>query len=218
MNKTSLFALWFVLTLSACQDTVTNPETQKQNSILDKTVGEQIPTDVANRWIALYEKKNSSGRTHEFQCTVAAQHFNEILSSIPLLGLAFHYAIDDSGDFHVLILAVSEDKKLWSSDASRICIDANTNSVIAESVAREWTQNFKETTPNAVWYHFFGSDILNEMRKVSGFNEFEIIPALNDEGIKQLLLVINRDSDFVSGRILSESIVFDKGGLCPPCE
>jgi hypothetical protein len=218
MNKTFLFALWLILTLSSCQDPGTNAETKKQNSIMNRTVGEQIPTDLANRWIDFYERKSSSGRMQESQCTVTALPFDQILSSIPMLGLAFHYAIDESGAPHILILPISEEKKLWSSDASRICIDANTNSIITESVARDWTQTFKDANPNAIWYHFFGSNILDEMRSVSGFNEFEIIPALNDEGMKQLLLVINNDSDLNGGRILSESLVYDKGGLCPPCD
>jgi hypothetical protein len=217
MKRKILSAISLILLLCACSDSNQNLETKKHNSVLDKTVGERIPTDVANKWIDSFRDNIGSGRQQNFQYAVSAQPLDQILTSIPLMGLAFHYALDDAGTLHVLILAVSEDEKLWSLNSNRICIDANTNSLIDEALAKTWTQNFKDKHPDEIWYHFFGWNVLNEMKTVSWFQEFRIVPALNDEGIQQLLLVISRDSDTDDGRVLEESIVYDKGGLCPPC-
>lgn len=216
MKNFLLSAVMIATLISACQDSNSNFKTKDQNAVLNKAVGQQIPVELANKWIAAYNKQSGSGRTEQFQYRVTAQPFDAIITSVPILGLAFHHAIDDSGNPHVLILAIDENEKLWSTQNDRICIDATTNALIDEGTARNWTQNFKDRYPDDIWYHFFGENILLEMRNVSWFTEFEIIPALNDDDLYQLLLVINNSGSTTGGRVKAESIVYDKTVSCPP--
>lgn len=219
-NKgTLLFAFLFVLFFWSCNEPIDNLQTKEQNKVLDKNIGEQIPLDVAVRWMLSYNRNTDmySKRVKEFRYNVKSTQLNTILSSVPLLGLAFHHAIDDNGEHHILLLAINEQKELWSAENNRICIDANTSTIISESTAKAWTQNYKNIHAEGIWYHFFGQRVFNEIKSLTWFKEFNIKPALNDEGIPQLLVVITKND--ANGKSKAETtIVYDKTDPCPPCD
>lgn len=69
-------------------------------------------------------------------------------------------------------------------------IDANTDTEMAVETAEEWTRNFKNANETAVLGHSFGIKIFMEIEKHPGF---EIVPAIDDSGKPQLLLIMHRD-------------------------
>jgi hypothetical protein len=222
--KNLIITMISVLMLSGCSQEVNeNTLTERQNKI-DRTTGEQIPLQVADRWIQAYNSQyENSGRVANTNHYAISAAEIQSLANPNLFGIAFHHALDNNGIHHILAIGIDETKHLWSTVNNRPCIDANNNTLIERSIAKEWTENYKASHPSEVWYHFFGQDTFNEMKNIAFFKEVEIVPALNDEQVPQLLLVIEDLDSRESSRMMDTDnpesiIVYDKGGVCPPCE
>ena len=220
-NIGTLLSAFALILFGCCQEPDTNFKTKQQNTVLNEDIGEQIPLAVAERWISSYNKRTDiqAGRTKEVQYKLSSANLNTILSSFPQLGLAFHHAIDEYGKYHILVIAIDKSqKRLWSDQNDRICIDANSNSLVTEDTANSWAQNYKKKNPDGIWYHFFGRHVFNEIKTIPWFKEINIRHAINDSDVPQLLLVISDNS--ASARIKDEEsiIVYDRGGTCPPCQ
>jgi hypothetical protein len=207
-----------VFLVFACHES-SHREIQKQELVLNRSIGERISADLANQWIANYEKSASSGRFQEAELIVTKDQLTGLLAQFPALGLAFHYATDEQGQDHLVVLALDEGRKFWSGTNDRRYVDVTNDTFIDETTARNWTRRFRDANPNSVWFHFFGLDVFSEMNSVAWFSRFEIVPALNDNSVVQLLLVLRDERGITGGRVLdTEIIVWDKGGTCPPCD
>jgi hypothetical protein len=205
-----------ILLLISCESNDKTANTSKPTT-LSSTVGAQIPNDVADRWMAAYQQKSTSGRTGDVNKVTASQ-LTDLLATVPgAIGIAFHYAIDDDGEQHILAIGLDHQSQMWSTDQNRIAIDASTGMVINEATAYTWTEAFKAAHQDDVWYYFFGSHVFEEMKEISWFREFNLERGVNDEGVLQLLLILENSQ--TNGRVNDDTrIVYDKGGPCPPCE
>lgn len=196
--------------LISCHDVRdTNPASVQK---FDKTVGQQISLDIAMHWIDLYHQNTSDKRNTAALYSINADHLEAIIPYAADAGLAFHHAIDDAGTYHILVIPVGSTLLF---DAP-VLLDANTNTVIEESTARAWADNYKEANPEKIWYHFFGLDVFNEITQ-SSFSYFDIEPAINDAGKPQLLLVVWPDSASNGRTETASPKVYDFSNPCPPC-
>jgi hypothetical protein len=205
-----------IVSMNSCQDSVTTPTMKRHDSPLHKAVGAKISSEDAVRWISAYQSRLEQGRVQETSHVVTASTFDSILSSPDLLGVAFHYAVDDVGNHHVLLLPMDETTHLWSLTNDRVCIDANIDTILDEVTAKRWVLNFTNKFPDHIRYHFFGSDILFEMRRLSAFEQFSITPAIDDELQLQLLLIVGKIDLAAGGRTMDNGDVFDRSVNCPP--
>ena len=203
-------AMLLASALVGCHDARdTNPASIQK---FDKTVGQQISLDIATHWMELYDQNASSQRSDGSSYSITADHLKAIIPYASDAGLAFHHAIDDAGTYHILIIPVATSLLF---DAP-VLLDANTNTVIDESTARAWTDNYKDANPDKIWYHFFGLDIFSEITQ-SSFSYFDIEPAVNDEGKPQLLLLVWPDGTSNGRTEAASPTVYDFSSPCPPC-
>lgn len=218
-----VFAVSVTLFVTGCQETkeeLQNPLSEKD---IYKTIGEEIPFETGMEWIEYYRKKIfEQGRTEtSASYQISATQMNTILQSADeLVGVAFHYGIDEAGETHVLVIPVDEQLSLWSSIAGRVFADANTGDAISQEVASAWALQFKNSHPDEKWFHFFGKDIFDEMRAIPYFTKVEIEPAINTLDLTpQLLLVVPNEEAVSSGRATADSdgVVYDASNACPPC-
>ena len=212
--------------LSGCQESkdVAQPLSEKD---FYKTIGEEIPVETAIKWMELYRKERSAqGRSEgtPFYSVSADQLKGALSSAQDLVGVAFHHAIDDNGERHILVIPVDATLALWSSDTTRILLDANTNTEISQEVASAWTSNYKDAYPNEKWFHFFGKDVFDQMSALPYFSSMELQPEISElDFTPQLLLIIpNNDVESdSSGRTavlsLLYAVVYDASNSCPPC-
>jgi len=221
--KKLIFSVTFFLGLSllGCQDSKDETTALTDLSSIRK-IGMQIPVETANRWIDTYKNSNGSdqGRLLLNPYYTSHESLSSALASIPTLaGVAFHHAIDDSGVHHFIIIPVDASLSLWSASSSQIYIDANNNSPINRAVAQSWTSRYKQANPNSIWFHFFGSNIFDEMSGIPYFDDMDIVPALNDLNLTQQLLLVITDNSIlgIGGRVKSETTVYDASSPCPPC-
>lgn len=216
------FALYFALSLLACQDTKENFTNTSDEISSFKKVGEQIPFETGMRWMDVYKSKTrAEGRLLFSDYSISASKLDELVQSVSgFTGVAFHYGIDDNGATHILIIPIDESLSLWSSIPGRIFVDANSGNEITQSVASAWADNFKQAHPSDIWFHFFGQEIFEEMNTIPYFNTLDIQPGLNDVLLPQLLLVIWPEVVSILGRQAREDqngVVYDASYPCPPC-
>lgn len=187
-----------------------------------KNVGHQIPTEVGKRWIDLYNQKNlTQNRIGLSAYSIDDNLLTDLSESVQnLTGIAFHYGIDDSGTRHVIAIPVNESLRLWTNIEGRIYVDANTSTVISRDVAEEWADNFKEVNPDAIWFHYFGQNVLTDILDSSSLARVDIIPALSDLDFSpQLLLIVTTSFDLLDlGRTNGETPIYDASYPCPRCE
>lgn len=219
-------AVLLSVALSGCQDSkdVAQPLSEKD---FYKTIGEEIPVETAIKWMELYRKERSlQGRLEGSPFySVSADHLKAALTSADdLVGVAFHHAIDDNGERHILVIPVDATLALWSSDASRILLDANTNTQISPDVASAWASNYKDAYPAEKWFHFFGKQVFDQMSALPHFSSVELEPAISElDFTPQLLLIVpnNEVESDSSGRTstlsLLYAVVYDASNSCPPC-
>ncbi len=225
MNRIAFFVILTVaLSAFSCQngkDDLNRPISEKD---VYKTIGEKIPYETGMEWIAFYEKDQPDqarlGLIQDYQ--LSGNHLNSLLASTTTsVGVAFHYAIDDSGDKHIIAIPVDESLDLGTSASGRILIDGNTDSPIDFEVAKVWAQRYRAAHPNEIWFHFFGKNIFDDMRALPYFDTIDIEPAINILNLKpQLLLVISNDLFSSSGRTATDDepgTVYDASNPCPPC-
>lgn len=223
MNFRLLPALVIGIACSSCQytkDDASKPITEKDTY---QTVGEEIPYETGMEWIEFYRKKQySQGRLDAMlSYKVSGKNLDTLLNSVSnLVGIAFHYALDEAGQEHVIAIPIDESLDLWSLASDRILIDANTDSPVSSAVAAAWSQNFQKAHPDDIWFHFFGKNIFDDMRALPYFDNIDIEPAINVSNLTpQLLLVVTNDDLSSVGRTASDApgTVYDASNPCPPC-
>jgi hypothetical protein len=220
----NLFALTtFLLALSflGCQDS-----REVNNAVPDlsfqKSIGTEISFETGMRWIEAHNKAHNIQRSRLIASpyAVSASQLHALRSSVSeLVGIVFHHALDESGSHHFILTPIDESFRVWGGNSGRIYLDANTNSEISEELAEEWSGNYKEQHPDEIWFHFFGSDIFDEIAAISYFEILNIVPALNDVNLApQVLLIIESEEvESVDGRSQAETRVYDASNPCPPC-
>jgi hypothetical protein len=222
MKKLLFSAVFFlVLSLLGCQDSKEEANVLTDISSVRK-IGMQISVETANRWIDTYRnsKPSDQGRLLLSPYSITHESLSNALSSVPTLaGVAFHHAIDDSGVHHFIVMPVDATLSLWSESSSQLFLDANTNSLINRETAKSWTSAYEQANPDAIWFHFFGSNIFEEMDGISYFDNLDIVPALNDLNLTQQLLLIVSDNVIsdIGGRVKTGTTVYDASSPCPPC-
>jgi hypothetical protein len=221
MKNLFVFAtVFFGLSFLGCQDT-----REENNALPDasfhKSIGTEIPLETGLRWIDAYNnKQQAGGRVKTTLYTISSSQLGTLTTSLTgLIGVAFHHAIDDAGEHHFIVIPVDLTLSLWNPLFSRPYIDANTNTEIDRSVARQWTNNYKNAHPNGIWFHFFGSLIFQEISLIPYFTNLQIVQAINDQDLSpQLLLIVEDETEDAGGRLNTSSTkVYDMSSPCPPC-
>jgi hypothetical protein len=216
--------LYLTLSLLSCQD---NREEFKKvpssDYLVYKNVGHEIPFETGMRWIDVYkEKKKAEGtRLIDLGYGISDDNLQDLLQSVPnLTGVAFHYGLDDDGRKHIMVLPVDGSLLVWASVPGRIIVDANTDTVIPQSTAQAWATNYQTAHPHDIWFHYFGSNVFDEIVAIPYFSTIDIQPALSDLDLSpQLLLIIwNNPLDLLFGRTNDDDgTVYDASNPCPPC-
>lgn len=214
-------AMLLVLSVFSCQDTKENLRDPLSEKDVYKTVGEAIPYETGMEWIEFYKRQqHDQGRLDLLTpYNISATQVDALLNSVPdLVGVAFHYGIDEFGRTHIVAIPVDGSLSLWSADG-RVLIDANTNSRVSLDIAKSWAENYQKLHADAIWFHFFGKNVFDSMRAIPYFDDVNIEPAINVLNLQpQLLLVINNDDLVSFGRTADETgIVYDASNPCPPC-
>lgn len=206
---------------ATCQDRKEDATTPRSEKDIYKTIGEEIPFETGLQWMDFHKNRSHAARLDSLgKCSVPASGMNAMLSSVEnLIGVAFHYAIDDFGGAHILVIPVNETMELWSPLPGRVLIDGNTGTEIPHEVAAAWAGNYKAAYPSDIWYHFFGKEIFDQMQALPYFESVDIEPATNPEDLSaQLLLVIWNDGQISTGRTTAvPGTVYDASNACPPC-
>lgn len=215
-----------MMTLLACQDAKESDAPFNDISSYKK-IGMQISYETGVRWIETYNQKNNiqedniSGRRVLSPYAISAGQLQAAIASVnSLVGVAFHHAVDDNGEHHFIVIPVDESLHVWTDIPGRAYIDANTNTEITREVARGWAQNYEEAHAGEIWFHFFGSNIFDEIFAVSYFSTLNIVPALKTSDLTpQLLLMIINEQLSITGRTADadDPLVYDASSPCPPC-
>jgi len=92
---------------------------------------------------------------------------------------------------------------------------------ITTAQAKKWIQNYKDKNPGDIESYFFGSDIINQILNQGGCVGMRIIYALNDQGVKQLVLVGAKENGnniwpSSSKDSTPDGIIAEDGWPCPP--
>lgn len=182
-----------------------------ENLIFNPGVGARIPTSTGLRWIEQYKHQLATGRNEQAYVVTKPNLESVMQSTSDLIGVTLHHALDYTGAHHIIIIPIDNSLRLWNSDSQRIFLDANTDSELNITVAREWIDNYEVANPDAVRYHFFGANIFEE---VVLSPEFQIMEAINDEQVPQLLLVVQPDLA-TGGRSATIQDIYDMSTLCP---
>ena len=208
--KTVGSILLLILILINCQEP---KETSPENKF-SKTVGQQIPIEIAERWVALYRVSNKSSRNQNALSISAATLRDFIDTEGDYSGIVFHHAIADNDGYHVLLIPYTEGSPLWS--ASQV-IDSNIDSFMDPTIAKHWAENYVDKNPNGVRSHFFGSLVFVEILSRAEFERVDLVHALNDANEPLLLLYVTFAANTQNGRSLGEMVeVYDMSSPCPP--
>lgn len=220
MRYLKIFVLSALIIPSACQETKETNEPVSETTLYS-LIGEEIPMGTALEWIAKHDEQLvSSGREYATPYRITAGAMEAMLESVsPVVGVAFHYAIDDAGAQHIVAIPVGENMKLWPASQERILIDANTSSQISAQKARRWAHNYRVANPDAIWYHFFGKRVFDEMRTLSYFQNVDIAQGIHSHELTpEMLLIIWNNRGQATGRALNgPGTAYDASNPCPPC-
>jgi hypothetical protein len=206
--------------LFACQDSKDEASSLPDLSAY-KTVGMKIPTELGARWIQAYNQKyDPAGRLDGILYSLSSTQLQQLLSSVDnLIGVAFQYGLDDSGNKHIIVIPVDNTMRLWNFIEGRLYVDANTGAVITKGKAEQWSLNFQKANPDAIWFHYFGRNIFDEIVTLSDFTSLDIIPAINDLDFSpQLLLVVGNSSSLLGRTGTETTTVYDASYPCPKCD
>jgi hypothetical protein len=216
-------ALFIALSFLGCQDSKEDTKTVNHDLAFYRNVGERIAFETGMQWREFYEQKNSEqGRLSLSNFEMSAAQLDALLSSVTsLVGVAFHYGIDESGTTHIIAIPVDESLSLWTNIPGRLYVDTNTGNTITQSVASVWAENYKSENPSGIWFHFFGETTFDEITSIAYFDTMEISPAINIFNLRpQLLLIIWNDVNLLGGRTRRDDgggTVYDASHPCPPC-
>jgi hypothetical protein len=204
----------FVLSFSvlvACQDV----EGTTEPHVFHEGIGERIPDDVAQRWLAQHRSSPSRDLEDVVAQRVSARQLASLASAMPEhVGMALHHAVDDEGARHVLLTAVGEDVDAWESP---VVIDASIDAIVDVETARAWVARHAEGSPDHVRYHFYGREMFDEIMAGPSFVQLDVTPALDDESRAQLVLMARGGDGDASARPRSgDPTPYDNGLLCPP--
>jgi hypothetical protein len=220
--KFAIIAISLCFSLLACQDSkeeLKSPGSNKEDFY--KNIGEKIPMETAMEWIELFKKtRNATGRVEEEPAfIVSASEMDAMLKSVAgLTGVAFHYALDDAGSLHIIVIPVDATLQVWPGVSERYLIDANTGSKISEGAAFAWSENYKKANPDGIWYHFFGSNVFDDMKNLSYYQDVDIERATNTTGLTPELLLIIWNHLSTGRTTADDGTTFDASNPCPPCE
>jgi hypothetical protein len=189
-----------------CQESKENIAENK----FSKNVGQQIPNDVAERWAERFKKTNASGRIDNFSLNISIlQSFLE--SPEDMVGVSFHHAIDNHGQYHILATRVNEGEPPLTSAA----IDVN-EGPIGIATAQDWALRYKTENPHATWSHFFGIYVFERIFLTSDAEQIDLVQGTDDLGRGQLLMYVWSSPEY-AGRTQGEELtVYDKSVVCPP--
>jgi hypothetical protein len=215
----SLSVLVFLI---ACSDSSVNVKSENQSSkkAFDRTVGAVIDREVGLKWITRFTTMKISAKDEASYFFVTQSNLQKLLgSSNNVEGLTFHHAIDDSGNYHIIVIPVDSGLRIWTSSLSnRIFIDANSNSIIDLEDARKWIERYQQENPlNAFskYFHFWGTDIFLEIIKSK---DFEVKRAVDDDGKSTMVLLTYPGDNNARARSLSSAVtIYDMNRGCPPC-
>jgi hypothetical protein len=198
-----------ICAFATCQDSNTSSTDQKQSL---RDVGGLITTEEALRWRGRYEKASLAGR-QQSAATISKVSLQQVGSSMPEYdGIYFHHALE--GDkHHVLVIPFKNGQSLWTS---AVAIDANSDLQIEVATASLWAERYMAENPEGPWSHSFGRNVFEKILSKEGFDTIEIVPAINDAGLPQLLLYASYTSSSTNGRTKVEVDVYDYGNVCPP--
>lgn len=223
MNRlTAYLVIGAAFLFVTCQDTKEDLKSPISAKDTYKTVGEAIPFETGMEWIAYYRNQQTAqGRTELLTSySISDDKMTELVASTQtMVGVAFHYALDDTGKKHIIAIPVDETLRLWTSIPGRIYVDANTGNNISQSVADAWAQNFRDENPNDIWFHFFGINIINDMCALPYFDTVDIQQGINILGLTpELLLVVYNDLLDLGRSQDDPGMVYDASNPCPPCQ
>jgi hypothetical protein len=214
-------AVFLMVSILGCQDT--KDGSGQPDIAYQKSIGTQISVETATRWMNTLDQKNGTqGREDGSPYSITASRLDQLRSSVDdLIGVVFHHAIDDAGLHHFIILPIDNSLSVWDQTPGRIYVDANTNEEINRSTAARWAEAYKQQHQNEIWFHFFGSNIFDEITAIPYFTTLQIEPALNDLTLApQVLLIVEDEAQIANtgGRYQAEStVVYDASSPCPPC-
>lgn len=208
---TNPFAILLFVLCVSCQNEMQESKKNSDDLIFNSGVGEPIPVGTAERWIENYNKVFAGARGEQTYTVTQSRLEAMMRSTSGLIGFTFHHALDNSGEHHILIIPIDNTLGLWGSQSQRVLVDANTDAEVDINTAHRWVDSYTTAYPDAIRYHFFGSDIFQEIVQSP---EFQIEEAINDEEVPQILLVV-RSSAESSGRINSTDQVYDLSVKCP---
>lgn len=220
MRYLKMFVLTALILPSACQESKDFKEPVSEATMYSR-IGEEIPMGTALEWIAKHDEQSiSSGKEMSTPYKISGEALEAMLESVSVLvGVAFHYAIDDSGVQHIVAIPIDESMKLWPTIQGRILIDANSSSQISTHQARRWANNYRVANPDGIWYHFFGKTIFDEMRALPYFQNVDIAQGIHtSELTPEMLLIIWNNRGQATGRALNgPGTAYDASNPCPPC-
>lgn len=207
MKKIASFILLLGL-LSNCQESK-DANSDNQLTAFNRDVGQQISLETAERWIDRFKNQSESAKIQSGQ-QLSETSVNQILNpTSDKLGIAFHRALDDDGEYHIIVEPIIEGQPAWTS---QLLLDANTDALVNVETAERWADNYKSENPNEAWSHFFGMHVFE-----SAFNSIQLVESLDDDNAPALLLYIWRTSANQVGRTSGEMLeVYDRSIVCPP--
>jgi hypothetical protein len=206
MKKIFFFVI-LIATFATCQDS-NNSSANTAQSL--RNVGAKITNEEALRWTTRFK----DGKTKRQQTTaISRASLEQVVNNFTDYdGIYFTHAIE--GDkHHVILLPYKDGHSLWTAATA---IDANSDSEIDVATASVWAEQYVKQNADGPWSHFFGRNMFETILSRGDFENMEIVPAINDAGLPQLLLVVSYSSTLVSGRTQGAVEVYDHSNQCPP--
>lgn len=210
--KKILLAVLVISFAFACHDSKDNASQQLPKRF-DKSVGEQIPLNIAYAWVKNFGGSITTGR-EQSPYSFSAAKLSEILATSSGPGVVFHHATDQHAAHHILMFTLTEGGELFQSDI----LDLSTGLIINNATAQQWAKTYADAHTTTPWYHFFGKDIFQEILSNETFEYANVVRAANDEGQEQVLLFVYNTKEISGGRTDGEDVtVYDVSYPCPPC-
>jgi hypothetical protein len=93
-----------------------------------------------------------------------------------------------------------------------MAFSGNENHTITLAEAADWTANYRTANANEIKAHFFGQNAIQSILDQDGCVGIRIYYALDDEGVKQLIIV-GADTD---QNDLYNGVLAERSWPCPP--